>query len=116
MKQTFRKFLEAKHAKVYQGLDDDMPDAFDEWLSGVSSDAMFTYAQEWEREQTAVIEMSPDEIQRAQQRISKHFVELTKVHKIDATNKQVLYQLFDFFVAGMNYTAQHHEVITDIKN
>lgn len=32
-KTSFREYLEEQHAKTYTGSDDDMPDAFEKWLS-----------------------------------------------------------------------------------
>ena len=40
---TFEQFLQDKHAKQYVGLDDDMPDDFDQWLQDLSVDEWIAY-------------------------------------------------------------------------
>ena len=44
---TFEEYLEQIHAEDYTGLDDDMPDRFDSWLTDLQVDDLMTYAQEW---------------------------------------------------------------------
>jgi hypothetical protein len=45
---TFENFLQEKHASQYNGLDDDMPDDFNNWLSNyLDIDDIITYAEEW---------------------------------------------------------------------
>ena len=34
---TYKEYLEEKHGEVYHGTDDDMPDAFDAWVSNLDS-------------------------------------------------------------------------------
>ena len=34
----FEEYLQNKHAAQYQGLDDEMPDNFNEWLEDLGSD------------------------------------------------------------------------------
>ena len=36
--KDFEKFLMMKHGEDYQWLDDDMPDAFDEWVADMDND------------------------------------------------------------------------------
>ena len=43
----FEEYLKEVHAKDYMGTDDDMPDAFDEWIIDQRPDDMIQYAQEW---------------------------------------------------------------------
>ena len=43
----FEKYLQYIHAKQYQGLDDDMPDDFDNWLSELGTDKLIEYADDW---------------------------------------------------------------------
>lgn len=45
MDKSFTKFLQDIHAKDYHGLDDDMPDAFDAWLTDLQVDIMIAYAE-----------------------------------------------------------------------
>jgi L-lactate utilization protein LutC len=42
-KQTFEEFLQDMHAELYNGTDDDMPDAFEKWLSELDSDAYISW-------------------------------------------------------------------------
>ena len=42
----FEYFLAQKHAKVYRGTDDDMPDAFEHWLSEQDGNQIIDYAEE----------------------------------------------------------------------
>ena len=43
-KDTFRDFLEEQYAKAYRGTDDDMPDAFDTWVTNTQIDELMDYA------------------------------------------------------------------------
>lgn len=45
--ETFREFLEIKHSEGYTGTDDDMPDAFDNWLTTLSPDDYMEYGQQY---------------------------------------------------------------------
>ena len=47
MTKTFSEFLADKHAEDYEGLDDEMPDAFDEWLYSLPIDTIIKYADEY---------------------------------------------------------------------
>ena len=42
----FEDFLKDKHAEQYHGLDDDMPDAFEHWLSNLDVDELIKFADE----------------------------------------------------------------------
>jgi len=44
---TFEEYLQEVHAKEYIGTDDDMPDAFNDWLIELGSDSFLQYAEEW---------------------------------------------------------------------
>ena len=46
-KQTFQDFLAEKHAKEYHGLDDDMSDDFNNWLTDLQIDEVIEYADEY---------------------------------------------------------------------
>ena len=46
---TFEKYLQDKHADQYQGLDDEMPDNFSEWLEDMGPDEMIEYAEKWHK-------------------------------------------------------------------
>ena len=50
---TFEKYLQDKHADQYQGLDDEMPDNFSEWLEDMGPDEMIEYAEKWHEAQLA---------------------------------------------------------------
>jgi hypothetical protein len=47
MVRTFEQFLEDRHAEIYHGLDDDMVDAFDKWLSELDNDQLISYANDY---------------------------------------------------------------------
>lgn len=47
MKRKFEDFLIDKHANQYQGLDDEMPDNYDEWLQELSVDDWIEYGNEY---------------------------------------------------------------------
>lgn len=42
---TFEEYLQQKHAEQYQGLDDEMPDNFNEWLQELDPDDWFRYGE-----------------------------------------------------------------------
>ena len=46
---TFEDFLFNKHAKEYNELDDDGPDAYTEWLSNLGVNGMLEQAEEWKK-------------------------------------------------------------------
>ena len=46
---TFEEYLQDKHAAQYQGLDDEMPDNFSEWLCELGSDEWIEYAEKWRK-------------------------------------------------------------------
>jgi len=41
---TFEDFLQDKHASQYQGLDDEMGEDYEEWLSELDPDTIIAYA------------------------------------------------------------------------
>ena len=43
----FIDYLQEQHAKDYTGLDDDMPDAFNDWLENMSTDEVIEHSEEW---------------------------------------------------------------------
>lgn len=45
-KDTFEDYLKTVHASDYTGTDDDMPDAYDAWLSELSADDFIKHADE----------------------------------------------------------------------
>ena len=48
MKQTFEQFLQAQLIKENPRLlDDQLPDAFDEWKEGISADEFIEFANKW---------------------------------------------------------------------
>jgi len=53
MKKTlgeFEQYLQEIHANDYHGLDDEMPDSFDAWVSELDAGEMREYAEEWAEE------------------------------------------------------------------
>lgn len=50
MTPDFEKYLyEEVHPQVYDGLDDEMPDHFADWVSGLSVDELIAYANRYVR-------------------------------------------------------------------
>lgn len=45
--KTFEDFLIDKFAEEYTGLDDEMPDAFDNWLQELNCDDWLQYGEEY---------------------------------------------------------------------
>lgn len=46
MKQDlFEEYLKSRFANDYQGTDDDMPDAFDTWISELSNEDLIAHAE-----------------------------------------------------------------------
>jgi len=45
--KTFEDYLEEEFASDYRGLDDDMPEAFNEWLGQLEVSQVIDYAEEW---------------------------------------------------------------------
>jgi len=43
----FEEYLQDRHAAQYQGLDDEMPDNFNEWMEDLSMDEWIEYAEKW---------------------------------------------------------------------
>lgn len=43
----FEKYLEVQHALGFIGLDDDMPDDLDNWVSQLDVQEVIDYAQAW---------------------------------------------------------------------
>lgn len=44
---TFEDYLKQVHAAQYEGLDDDMPDDFDHWFTGLEIQELYDYAEAW---------------------------------------------------------------------
>mgnify|MGYP007024647859 CR=1 FL=1 len=44
---TFEEYLKDIYGDDYRGLDDDMPDRFDQWLTDLQVDEIIIYAQCW---------------------------------------------------------------------
>lgn len=42
--KTFEEYLKEKHSETYMGTDDSMPEAFDNWVSGLDIDDTIDYA------------------------------------------------------------------------
>ena len=49
--ETFEDFLKDWHAKDYHGTDDNMPDAFDNWLLDIGIEDILKFGDIWGREQ-----------------------------------------------------------------
>jgi hypothetical protein len=64
---TFEEFLQNKHSEDYHGLDDDMPDAFEAWMSQLDVAEVEEYAEEWGRQ---LIEKLIEETKRIHFRLS----------------------------------------------
>ena len=49
--KSFEDFLITKHAEQYRGLDDEMPDDYSDWLSGMDIDEMIHLGDAWMKEE-----------------------------------------------------------------
>jgi hypothetical protein len=49
-KLTFENFLRDEHFKIYHGSDDDMSDAFDNWITELQADDFLAYCDEYASE------------------------------------------------------------------
>lgn len=47
--KTFEEYLQNVHAQEYHGTDDNMPDAFDNWVASLDVDEVIEYAEAWGR-------------------------------------------------------------------
>lgn len=47
---TFEQYLQDKHGEQYVGLDDSMPEDFEEWLDGLSVDEWIEYGDKYATE------------------------------------------------------------------
>lgn len=45
----FEDFLKELHAKGYQGTDDDMPDAFEDFVSNLSNEVLIEYSNRFSK-------------------------------------------------------------------
>ncbi len=48
---TFEQYLQDMHSKRYTGTDDNMPDAFDTWLTELDTETIIAFAELWHRQQ-----------------------------------------------------------------
>lgn len=48
--KDFEDYLRFKHSQTYRGLDDDMPDAYEDWLSNLSGERYITYADDYAKQ------------------------------------------------------------------
>ena len=62
MKKTFETFLQDKHATQYEGLDDEMPDDFNEWLCNLDPDQWIILGDLWGLERA---KMAVDKLEKA---------------------------------------------------
>lgn len=52
MKESFKEFLGRMHMEDEPTiLDDDLPDAFNDWLGNIGADLLISYAEKWYLEQ-----------------------------------------------------------------
>ena len=49
--KTFEQYLEELHAKDYHGVDDDMPEDFNNWLDGIEQWQLIDMADDYVREE-----------------------------------------------------------------
>ncbi len=45
--KDFEDYLQTKHAEQYHGLDDNMPDDYNEWLSNLDADSWISYGDDY---------------------------------------------------------------------
>ena len=48
-KESFESYLAWRHSSIYEGFDDDMPDAFNKWLDELTSDEWIALAESWKK-------------------------------------------------------------------
>lgn len=48
---TFEDYLKENHAKHYRGLDDEMPDAYEKWVTELDLSTVMELAEEFNKEQ-----------------------------------------------------------------
>lgn len=48
-KQSFESYLAWRHSSIYEGFDDDMPEAFEKWLDDLNVDEWLVYAESWKK-------------------------------------------------------------------
>lgn len=48
-KESFESYLAWRHSSIYEGFDDDMPDAFEKWLDNLNVDEWLVYAESWKK-------------------------------------------------------------------
>ena len=44
---TFEDYLQEKHSEQYYGLDDDMPDDYDDWVGNLDVQELIDFAELW---------------------------------------------------------------------
>lgn len=49
-RRDFEEYLQTKHAEQYTGLDDEMPDDYEEWLSGLDVQEIIDMANDWHKQ------------------------------------------------------------------
>lgn len=45
--KDFEDYLQTKHAEQYHGLDDEMPDDYNEWLENLDTDSWIMYGEDY---------------------------------------------------------------------
>jgi hypothetical protein len=45
--KDFEDYLQTKHAEQYHGLDDDMPDDYNEWIENLDTDTWIKYGDDF---------------------------------------------------------------------
>ena len=63
MKMDFENYLREVHGENYTGLDDDMPDAFDNWLTNLQVDDIIEYADKFAEIEVAKVRKIVSEFQ-----------------------------------------------------
>lgn len=54
---TFEDYLKENHAKHYRGLDDDMPDAYEKWVTDLDLTTVIELAEEAMKENTRNVKL-----------------------------------------------------------
>ncbi len=83
---TFEKYLQDKHADQYIGLDDEMPDDFNDWLQDLSVDEYLEYGDKYHN----YCQLEPlDEEKVAEQMLSTFGKPKVSVEEIEEIIKEV---------------------------
>ena len=88
---TFEEYLQDKHAAQYQGLDDEMPDNFNEWLEDMGPDEMIEYADKWAGKKIIIADLNIKyiKLKKESKEAKKIFAEAYDKHICDGVDSDI---------------------------